>query len=168
MRQIVFILITFCYLSCKTVKMNEELKNDRLLISYLELKELSPDKCNSIKILFLFDPEEVLISRDGNDPVIAREGPYGHALLALKKFKKLEELYFLNIYMTNIPEGIMEVKKLEILHFSFLNHFTPETQISKLVRLKRLKKLMINTSFIEERDFITLKNGLPKVEVISD
>jgi hypothetical protein len=148
--------------------MNEESKNE-LIVSVLDIEELSPDVYSNITRLYLFDPQKGTISQHViNDDRIAREGPYSQALLALKKFKNLKELYFLNVIMTNIPEGVLSVKKLELLQFCFLNHFIPEYQIPKLLRLKKLKKLIINGSFIGERDFNVIKNGLPKVEVLED
>ena len=164
--KILYITILLYNQMCHRMNEISKISGDSFQVSIMALETMSKSKCINIETLYIYDPEQVAVSPHViNDNIISREESYRKELLHLKKFKKLKHLYFLNIHMTDIPEEILCLNKLEELQFNFLNHFIPEKQISKLIKLKNLKILIINGDFIGEENFDVIKNRLSKMKI---
>ena len=165
MRSIFLLLILSTHMFCKTLKMNKKSEKS-IEISILDLKNLSKNECLNVKTLFLFDSVKVAISPDViNYNIIEREVIYNQEMSNLKYFKNLKYLYFVNIYMTDIHKDILSLENLEELQFNFLNQEISENQVSKFLKLKKLKKLIINNFFIGDANFNLVKKFLSKSKI---
>ena len=67
--------------------------------------------------------------------------------------------------MTDIPNGITSLEKLEELQFNFIEPLIIEKQVSKLIQFKKLKTLILNQYFIGDEKFNLIKAQLAKSKI---